>query len=55
MMYLNGLVHSGLPQSQEKIEVFENKSGNLTKLKKKNSDIVSLNLQNSLFSRAVKW
>ena len=35
MMYLNGLVHSGLPQSQEKIEVFENKSGNLTKLKKK--------------------
>ena len=33
---------------------FEKKSGNLIKLKKK-SDFVSLNLQNSLFSKAFKW
>ena len=32
----------------------QEKSGNLMKFKKK-SDFVSLNLQNSLFSKAFKW
>jgi len=37
-----------------KIEVFEKKSGKLTKLKE-NVRFVCLNLQNSLFSKAFKW
>ena len=37
----------GFEKSQEK-------AGNLMKFKK-NSDFVSLNLQNSLFSKAFKW
>ena len=58
---------SGLPQGQEsqeklrkmikvrkKLGVFEEWSGNLSKLKK-TSDFVSPNIQNSLFSRAFKW
>ena len=41
-------------KSQEKMGGFEKKSGNSIKLKKK-SDFVSLNVQNSLFSKAFKW
>ena len=40
-------------RSQEKMGVFEKKSGNLTKFKKM-SDFVSLNFQNSLNSKAFK-
>ena len=41
-------------KSQDKMGDFEKKSGNLIKFKNK-SDFVSLNLQNSLFSKAFKW
>ena len=44
-------------KSQEKwgfLKKSQEKSGNLIKLKKK-SDFVSLNFQNSLFSKASKW
>ena len=44
-------------KSQEKMGVFKKspeKSGNLIKLRKM-SDFVSLNLQNSLFSKAFIW
>ena len=45
-------------KSQEKMGCFEKKSGKVRKfdkVKKKKSDFVSLNLQNSLFSKAFKW
>ena len=61
------LKYAGLPLGQEKFEKItkvrkkwgvlkksQEKSGNFKKLKK-DSDFVSLNLQNSLFSKAFKW
>ena len=39
-------------RNQEKVGVFEKKSGSLTK---KKTGFVSLNLRNSLFSKAFKW
>ena len=44
-------------KSQEKMGGFEKKSGKARKFDKikKKSDFVSLNLQNSLFSKAFKW
>ena len=45
-------------KSQEKMEGFEKKSEKVRKfdkIKKEKSDFVSLNLQNSLFSKAFKW
>ena len=49
-------VVAGLPQGQEKLKKRQKseKFRKFDKIKKK-SDFVSLNLQNSLFSKAFKW
>ena len=54
-MSISGLPQGQENQGQEKTGLFEKESGILTKFEKISIDIVSSNIQSSLFSKAFKW